>query len=102
MIKKKIKNLYLDQKFKAQKYKDWLQKINKDNVVKVLEKNKIPSLYALSSVEEWFAENFSMCLYQVIYPESKGIKRSKQIYQLLGILPHATQQSFCSQIGLSL
>lgn len=100
--RKKIKNLYLDQKFKAQKYKDWLQKINKDNVVKVLEKNKIPSLYALSSVEEWFAENFSMCLYQVIYPESKGIKRSKQIYQLLGILPHATQQSFCSQIGLSL
>ena len=61
--------------------------------------HKLVSIYSLKNVEEWFAENYSCCIYTKLFPNSSKSLRSIELEHLLGINPHAAISSgFCDSL----
>lgn len=114
---KVIKTLRSQVKLHGKAYKDWIEdydlytkNMNKELKEKpkkpihkfnFLATKKLPSIYAAAKPEEWFAEMYSMCLYQKIYPETLlSPKRSIELEHLLGINPLAPNKDFCLRFAL--
>ena len=59
---------------------------------------KIPSLYSIQKPEEYTAEVFAACIYQKLYPASKGIKRSIELEHLIGFAPGTVSEATCEVV----
>jgi len=82
--KERLKYLEKSKYFVNKKSKRFDQKIS------YFTANNIVSVYSTKNMSEWFAENYAMCIFQKIYPNSQTNLRSVELEHLLGINPRGT------------
>lgn len=66
----------------------WLDGYQKSGIVPFLESAKAPSIYSVTDPEEWFAEQFAMCVFRKVYPQSHTPAESTRLTKLIGISPN--------------
>ena len=81
--------------FRGKTHDQWLELAAKSKDPLYIEKENLLSLYSTLNPSEWFAEFYSLCLFQKVYPKSSQISESKRWIQLLGINPGATSNEIC-------
>ncbi|MAZ47158.1 MAG: hypothetical protein CME65_01260 [Halobacteriovoraceae bacterium] len=81
--------------FRGKTYKQWRELATKSNDPLFIEKEKLLSLYSTLNPSEWFAELYSLCVFQKVYPKSTKTSESKRWIQLLGINPAAATPEIC-------
>ncbi len=60
-------------------------------------KFKIPSLYALSSISEWYAESFAACKFNEIFPAVLRKDVAIKFEHLIGFNPYIHNQTICQE-----
>jgi hypothetical protein len=88
---KKISIIRSDFRFKNKTYHEWKKLIENypKNKSFLIEEN-IASIYSLQNPSEWFAENYAMCVFKEIYPNSISDNKINSYISYLGINPRVS------------
>lgn len=95
LLKEKLSEKEFKKKARNLKWFTETDKSDKQFQLSFLVSQNLPSIYALSSPKEWFAEVYAGCLFVKLYPHALKASEAIRFELLLGFNPKAMHGSFC-------
>lgn len=96
--RKKLSYLTTNQTYKNKSYAQWISLYQKHRGKRpFIIKENLPSIYALSDLDEYLAEVYSLCIFKKVFPQI-SYEGSIEMAQVLGINPGYVDAKICQKL----